>query len=304
MIEIENIAKSYGRVTALRGLSMRIGEGEFFGLLGPNGAGKSTLMHILSGLLRPDAGTVRFGGAEESEAGGRARLLGLAPQQIALYLDLSAWANMEIFGGLQGLSRRQIRERGGELLELVNLHDRREEKVKAFSGGMQRRLNLAVSLLHRPRCLLCDEPTTGVDPQSRNAIFEFLEERNREGLTIVYTTHYMEEVERLCRRVGIIDGGRVLAVGTRDELLADSPLPGVIRFHEAPAREPLLGALEGMGTVEAVNGCAHFHPGAGFSFGVLAAALDSSGYPASQMEVRRPSLEDLFLELTGKDLRE
>jgi ABC-2 type transport system ATP-binding protein len=254
MIEIENVAKSYGRVTALRGLSLRIGEGEFFGLLGPNGAGKSTLMHILSGLLRPDSGTVRFGGTEARDTTGRACLLGLAPQQIALYLDLSAWANVEIFGGLHGLKRRELRERGGELLELVGLYGRRHEKVKAFSGGMQRRLNLAVSLLHRPRYLLCDEPTTGVDLQSRNAIFEFLEARNREGLTIVYTTHYMEEVERLCRRVGIIDGGRVLAVGTRYELMAD--------------------------------------------------VMAKRGNPVPRVEVRGPSLEDLFLELTGKDLRE
>jgi ABC-2 type transport system ATP-binding protein len=301
---VRSLEKSYKGRPALRGVNLDIREGEIFGLLGPNGAGKSTLMHILSGLIGKDGGEVRFGGEDIRAAGRRGDFLGLVPQQIALYLELTAWANIDIFGRLHGLRGAELRERGEELLRLVNLLDRRHERVKTFSGGMQRRLNLAVSLLHRPRCLLCDEPTVGVDPQSRNAIFEFLEAQNRAGLTIIYTTHYMEEVERLCHRIGIIDGGRLLAEGTREALLTEAAIPGTVRLHPCPQRDALAEALRPHGQLRADNGYVLFEPTESFALADLAQAMERTGFPQSHLEIRRPSLEHLFLHLTGKELRE
>lgn len=293
LLRVEGVTKSFASVRALRGASLEVRRGEIFGLLGPNGAGKSTLMHILTGLLKPDGGTLDV----------RAPV-GLAPQQIALYLDLTAWANIGIFGGLHGLDRATLARRGEELLRLANLWERRHDRVKTFSGGMQRRLNLVVSLLHDPPCLLCDEPTTGVDPQSRNALFDLIEERNRAGLTVIYTTHYMEEAERLCHRIGIIDHGKLLAAGTRDELVAKAHAAPVYRFFECPRRGALRGALDGRGKWSEQNGYVAFTPAAGISVAEVGAALRASGFPDTHFEVRRPSLEQVFLELTGKELRE
>lgn len=261
-------------------------------------------MHILSGLVGKDAGEVLLAGEDVRQSARRGDILGLVPQQIALYRELSAWANIDLFGRIHGLSGAELRRRGEELLRLVNLFDRRHERVKTFSGGMQRRLNLAISLLHRPRCLLCDEPTVGVDPQSRNAIFEFLEAQNRAGLTLIYTTHYMEEVERLCHRIGIIDGGRVLAEGTRDALLAEAGIPGTVRLQPCPERDALAKILRAHGHLHIDNGTLLFEPGENFTLADLARAMEEASFPHRHLEIRRPSLEHLFLHLTGKELRE
>jgi ABC-2 type transport system ATP-binding protein len=222
-------------LTALDGVTLDIAPGEFFGLLGPNGAGKSTFMSLISGLRPLDAGTLTVDGDGVSAGSARARqALGLVPQHIALYSDLSAERNLRIFGELYGLRGQRLSERVDVLLEAVQLADRRKDLVKEFSGGMQRRLNLAAALLHEPRLLLCDEPTVGVDPQSRNAIFDFLKELNRGGLTVIYSTHYMEEATRLCSRIGIIDHGKILASGTIDELLAKLPFEEEIRYPSTP----------------------------------------------------------------------
>lgn len=303
MIEIRNLHKSYGSVRALNGIDLTVGKGEFFGLLGPNGAGKSTLMHILTGLLSADRGEVVIG--ETAQPAARGSLLGLVPQEIALYVDLSARANLEIFGGLYGLKPAEVRSRGKDLLRLVNLADRASEKVKTFSGGMKRRLNLAVSLLHQPQCLLCDEPTAGVDPQSRHAIFELLEALNKDGLTIIYTTHYMEEVERLCSRIGIIDDGVVCAIGTRTELLGGAQQGlGEVRLHDCPELSLLVPAIADHGELVSSNGYTQFLPVEAFSLSRLADLVQAIGFPRSCLEIRRPSLEQRFLELTGKALRE
>ncbi|MES1168192.1 MAG: ABC transporter ATP-binding protein, partial [Oleiharenicola lentus] len=236
MLTLDNVTKRYGTLTALDGVSLQIEAGEFFGLLGPNGAGKSTLMSLVAGLRAPDAGVITLNGRPLSADRPEARAsLGLVPQHIALYPRLSAERNLRIFGQLYGLSGTVLRDRVNEGLEAMQLADRRRDVVQTFSGGMQRRLNIVASLLHRPKLLLCDEPTVGVDPQSRNAIFEFLEKLNREGLTVIYSTHYMEEATRLCSRIGIIDHGKIPALGTLDQLLLKLPFEEEIRFPRTDA---------------------------------------------------------------------
>jgi len=206
MIRISDVTKKFPTVTALQNVSLTVADGEFFGLLGPNGAGKSTLMNLLIGYLDPDAGEIFVGDEKVTRDNLEARKnIGLVPQSLALYDDISAQENLEIFGSFYHIEKRTLRDRIEERLRAVELYDRRKDKVSTFSGGMKRRLNLIASLLHDPSLLLCDEPTVGVDPQSRNAIFDYLEMLNREGKTIVYTTHYMEEAERLCTRIAIID---------------------------------------------------------------------------------------------------
>ena len=231
MLQLRSVTKRYGPITALAGVSLDLARGEFFGLLGPNGAGKSTTMSLISGLRAPDSGTLTLDGVPITSADPTTRLsLGLVPQHVALYPELSADQNLRIFGELYGLRGADLRARIDAALEAVQLADRRRDPVKTFSGGMARRLNLVAALLHRPKLLLCDEPTVGVDPQSRNAIFEYLERLNRDGLTVIYSTHYMEEATRLCSRIGIIDHGKLHALGTLDELLTKLPFEEEIRF--------------------------------------------------------------------------
>ena len=212
MLLIEQLSKRYGDRLAVNGISFAIAAGETVGLLGPNGAGKTTAIAMISGVVRPDGGHVILGGVRVTQdANELKRRVGLVPQDLALYDELSAWANLQLFGGLYGLRGEQLQKRAVDALALVGLADRSNERVKTFSGGMKRRLNIAGALLHDPDLILLDEPTVGVDPQSRNAIFDNLEALKRRGKTLLYTTHYMEEAERLCDRVLILDHGQILA---------------------------------------------------------------------------------------------
>jgi ABC-2 type transport system ATP-binding protein len=212
MLRVEQLCKHYGDRLALDAVSFAIASGETVGLLGPNGAGKTTAIALISGIARPDRGQVSLNGVRVTQdANALKRRVGLVPQDLALYEELSAWANLELFGGLYGLGTARLLERANDALALVGLSARRNDLVKTFSGGMKRRLNIAGALLHDPELILLDEPTVGVDPQSRNAIFENLEALKRRGKTLLYTTHYMEEAERLCDRVLILDHGRILA---------------------------------------------------------------------------------------------
>jgi ABC-2 type transport system ATP-binding protein len=305
MLTLENITKRYGTLTALDGVSLQIKRGECFGLLGPNGAGKSTLMSLVAGLRAPDAGHLALDGQPLDAAHPAVRAqLGLVPQHIALYPRLSAEQNLRIFGQLFGLGGAVLRERISESLEAMQLADRRHDLVQTFSGGMQRRLNIVASLLHRPQLLLCDEPTVGVDPQSRNAIFEFLEKLNREGLTIIYSTHYMEEATRLCSRIGIIDHGRIHALGTLDELLLKLPFEEEIRFPVEASTAPLAQQLAESGVVTESGDFYQFRPRAGYRLSVFYALTESLGLPARLFTSQRPTLEALFLHLTGRQLRE
>jgi ABC-2 type transport system ATP-binding protein len=299
-VDVAGLRKSFGDVRALDGVSLCIHEGEFFGLLGPNGAGKTTLLRILSGVLKTDGGEVSILG---HPAGGKdaAQFLGVVPQEIALYDMLSARRNLELFGSLNGLRGKDLAERIRRVLGIVGLEEQQERRVKTFSGGMKRRLNLAVGLLHDPPVLLLDEPTVGVDPQSRVRIFSLLKELHATGKTIIYTTHYMEEAERLCQRVGIIDHGRVLAEGTLSDLFSRVKLPRSVRLYlTGGSGLPL--AVEG---AEAVADADHvdYVPRSAEKLGAIVAQIEQSGMAYDRMEIIGPNLETLFLQLTGKELR-
>jgi ABC-2 type transport system ATP-binding protein len=215
MLQVDRLSKRYGARVAVNAISFSIAQGETVGLLGPNGAGKTTAIAMISGISRPDSGEVSLGGVSLAQnANALKRRVGLVPQDLALYEELSAWANLQLFGGLYGLGAAELQPRAKAALALVGLADRSTDRVKTFSGGMKRRLNIAGALLHEPDLILLDEPTVGVDPQSRNAIFDNLEELKRRGKTLLYTTHYMEEAERLCDRVLILDHGQILADDT------------------------------------------------------------------------------------------
>jgi ABC-2 type transport system ATP-binding protein len=220
-IEVQNLVKTFGKHEAVKGVSFTIGKGEIFGLLGPNGAGKSTIINMMCGYLTPTTGDTLVAGISISKEPRKVkRMLGVVPQEIALYRDLNAVENLEFFGEIYGLTRKERRERTEEVLRFVGLYDRRKEPIQTFSGGMQRRINMAVAMIHRPAFLLMDEPTVGVDPQSRENIFETIEKLRDQGTTILYTTHYMEEAERLCKHIAIMDEGRIIAMGTLEQLLA------------------------------------------------------------------------------------
>jgi ABC-2 type transport system ATP-binding protein len=280
VIQIADIRKTFGDTVAVDGLSLEIEAGEVFGLLGPNGAGKSTTIGMIVGLLRPDSGSVRVDGADPAVPATRSRL-GVAPQALAIYDELSARENIEFFGSLYGLDRKARSSSAAELLELVGLTDRAGERVKGYSGGMKRRINLACALVHEPEVVLLDEPTAGVDPQSRNAIFEIVRELSGRGKTIVYTTHYMEEAQKLCDRVGVIDKGSLLALGSVDDLIASHGGESVVRVERESGEERTQ-------TDDPIA--------------VIRAALD--GDTALGVHVERPDLETVFLNLTGKSLRD
>ena len=219
-VQVHNLTKTFDKIEAVKSVSFVINKGEIFGLLGPNGAGKSTVINMMCGYLKPTSGDTLISGLSITREPMKVkRLIGVVPQEIALYKDLSSIENLHFFGEIYGLSRRERTERANDVLHFVGLYDRRKEPVKNFSGGMQRRLNMAVAMLHRPDFLLMDEPTVGVDPQSRENIFDTIEQLRDQGITILYTTHYMEEAERLCNHIAIMDEGNIITSGTLEELL-------------------------------------------------------------------------------------
>lgn len=220
-VRVVNLIKNFGKNEAVKGVSFTIGKGEIFGLLGPNGAGKSTTINMMCGYLEPTSGDALIDGISITKQPMKVkRLIGVVPQEIALYKDLKALENLEFFGELYGVPAKERKGRAEELLQFVGLYEHRNEPIKNFSGGMQRRINMVIALMHRPNFLLMDEPTVGVDPQSRENIFDTIEQLRDQGTTILYTTHYMEEAERLCSHIAIMDEGRIIALGTLEELLA------------------------------------------------------------------------------------
>ncbi len=281
MLTLENVRKCYGPLVAVDGLSLTIRQGEIFGLLGPNGAGKSTTVHLAVGLLRPDAGSIRIEGLGSPAVSTVRARVGVAPQVLSLYEPLSAEENLAFLGHVYGLHGEPLAERIDWALEFVGLADRRRGRVLTFSGGMKRRLNLAAAVIHDPELILLDEPTAGVDPQSRNAIFENILELKKLGRTIVYTTHYMEEAERLCDRVGIMDSGKMLALDTVPALLAGYG-----------ARTALI--IENNGNEERIE--------TDDPLAELNRRYQSGNLGRFRME--RANLEQVFLKLTGKTLRD
>ncbi|NMC69823.1 MAG: ABC transporter ATP-binding protein [Myxococcales bacterium] len=309
ILTVEGLVKSYGGRRAVDGLSLTVGPKEIFGLLGPNGAGKSTTLAMLSTLLVPDAGRIELDGVDLVREPGRVRpWLGYVPQELALYPALSARDNLSFFGRIYGLGGRKLAERVDAVLDVVGLRDRARELVRTFSGGMMRRLNLAAGLVHSPKVLFLDEPTVGVDPQSRNFIFEHVLRLRNEGLTILYTSHYMEEVQRLCDRVAIIDEGRMLALDTPQALvgrLGEGLLVLGLPDGGLEGLSPCASRLDAVGKVTVRDGRLYLE--ANNVNRALVELLDLCNVRQiglTSLQVLPPSLESVFLRLTGKRLRD
>jgi len=307
ILRAEGLRKSYGERAAVVDVSLHVRAGEVLGLLGPNGAGKSTTIAMVCGITQPDAGRVLLAGtplAQDEKAG--KRRIGLVPQDLALFEDLPARHNVETFGALYGLPRPLLKQRAAEVLAAVGLADRAGDKPATFSGGMKRRLNIACALVHDPELLLLDEPTAGVDPQSRNAIFDTLLALKAAGKALIYTTHYMEEVERLADRVVIIDHGRVVAEGTLPELYRR--LPAAQKLELEVDGEPDLARLRALPGVRSVEWAAGRLSLGVDELGASAAgvlqALREMGLPLRHVASGRANLEDVFLALTGRQLRD
>jgi ABC-2 type transport system ATP-binding protein len=309
VLDVQGLRKQFDGLLAVDDVGFQIHEGETYGLLGPNGAGKTTTISMVCGLLSRDAGSVTLAGQPvDTNAVAVRSLIGYVPQALAIYPDLTARENLQFFGRLGGLTGRALASRIGEVLELTGLADRADERTEHYSGGMQRRLNIGIGLLHQPRLLLLDEPTVGVDPQSRNAILESIAALGRSGMAILYTTHYMEEAERLCHRVGIIDEGHIKAEGTRRELISLIGARDRIRLPATGDLAAARAAAAGLpGVIEAAAGdgvielivvdARHLLPS------LLAAVTDAGGI-VKGVEVVEPDLEAVFLHLTGKALRD
>jgi ABC-2 type transport system ATP-binding protein len=309
VLSCRELRKRFGEVEAVRGVSFVIDEGETYGLLGPNGAGKTTTISMVCGLLEPDAGTVVVAGRPLTTHSVDAKsAIGYVPQELAIYPDLNARENLLFFARLYGMSTSAANARVAEVLEVIGLSERAKEETKKFSGGMQRRLNIGIGLLHRPRLLILDEPTVGVDPQSRNAILESVEALSREGMAVLYTTHYMEEAERLCDRIGIVDRGELKAEGTRAELV------GLVGAHDQVTLDGVgdLGAAaracEELAAVRAASvhqrGIQLIVDGARAVLPELLRITAAAGMAISSVEVNEPDLEAVFLHLTGRALRD
>lgn len=301
--------KRFGDIRAVNDVSLEIQAGETYGLLGPNGAGKTTTISILAGLLEPDEGTVTV-----SDIVIRARStagkdhIGLVPQELAIYPDLTAQENLEFFAKLYGMPANDSKRRIAEVLDVIGLTDRRRDHVDKYSGGMKRRLNIGIGLLHSPRLLILDEPTVGVDPQSRNAILQSVEALSSEGMAVVYTTHYMEEAERLCDRIGIIDDGRVIAQGTTAELVAGIGQHERVKVAVTGDAHPALASIRELNgvheasledrslTIIADDGSARLSE--------VIEVLTAKNLAVTSVDITRPDLEAVFLHLTGKALRE
>jgi len=314
LLQVDKLFKQYGNVVAVEGISFKAGKGSVFGLLGPNGAGKSTTINCISGLLRASSGTVTVGDFDIArESRSAKQLLGIVPQELALYEDLPAIDNLRFWGKAYGLRGDDLEARVNEVLATVGLADRARELPKTFSGGMKRRLNFACGVVHKPPVILLDEPTAGVDPQSRNKIFELVRAARDGGACILYTTHYMEEAETLCDSLAIIDHGKMIATGTVDQLRAQLGARDVLhlsgRFPSEAVRTGIAklvaGGLHDLEilaqqelelTLTLSGGSQHLPD--------IFAALAAAGGHVKETNLRSPNLETLFLLLTGKELRE
>lgn len=309
ILEVQGLTKRFGERTAVDDVSFTIKPGESYGLLGPNGAGKTTTISMICGLLKKDGGSVTVAGQPlDQKSTSAKRAVGYVPQDIALYGDLSARENLNFWGKLYGLSGRSLKARVDAVIETIGLTDRANDRVSKYSGGMKRRLNIGAGLLHEPKLLVLDEPTVGVDPQSRNAILENVESLKAQGLSVLYTTHYMEEAERLCDRVGIIDEGKLIAEGTRRELITS--VGEQDRIHLSAG-----GDLDAFATeIRKLDGVKEVTPQengieilSGDGRGMLPRLIEAAsqvGCDVTSVEVFEPDLEAVFLHLTGKALRD
>ncbi len=309
LLEVKGLKKSYGSREAVKDVSFTVKKGEVFGLLGPNGAGKSTTLSMVCGLLKPNGGKALVGGWDIGRDGARAKsLIGIVPQEPALYPTLSAKANLRFWGTINGIPSRDLDRAVNDALKMVGLEERGEGKISKFSGGMKRRLNIAAGLIHNPRLIIMDEPTVGIDPQSRNHILETVKKLKEQGVAVIYTSHYVEEVEYLCDRVAIMDKGEIIAEGTLPELLKQGS-----EFQEL--------SIDLKSWTDDIQECIETLPGVHKAFSlneklniitanaekVLPLAFETivgHGAVVSEIKIHKPNLESLFLKLTGKALRD
>tara|TARA_R110001583_G_scaffold69300_2_gene196563 strand:+ start:1235 stop:2158 length:924 start_codon:yes stop_codon:yes gene_type:complete len=307
MINIQNLSKSYGQTKALNNLNFTINKGEIFGLLGPNGAGKSTTIKIVSGLVSNYDGTILIDGITlDKNSLECKKMIGVVPQEIALYEDFSAYENLLFWGRLNGVNEKGLKQKIDSLLDLIGLENRKNDLIKTYSGGMKRRINIAAALLHDPKILFMDEPTTGVDPQSRNQIFDIIETLNNNGMTIIYTTHYMEEVERLCKTIAIIDKGKIIVQGTKDELREICKLTEFVSLEIKPVSKEIINKLQ------QITGLKIAQKDATISFECnpvkdLERILKNCNLleiSIVNIDIKKSNLESIFLQFTGKKLRD
>jgi ABC-2 type transport system ATP-binding protein len=309
VLRCSGLRKAFGDIQAVVDVSFEIAPGETYGLLGPNGAGKTTSISMIAGLLAPDAGEISVLGTRMTPRALPAKAaVGLVPQDLAIYPDLSARENLHFFGRLQGMSSRDVQTRTNEVLDVIGLDDRADDRAGEFSGGMKRRLNIGIGLLHHPKLLILDEPTVGVDPQSRNAILESVEALATEGLAVLYTTHYMEEAERLCRRIAIVDQGHVVAEGTRRDLIEVIAEEDVVRLKVTGDVQRAAAACAALPAVTSADAeddeVVCLLEGAASNLPALLGAVGSANATVVGVAVREPDLEDVFLHLTGRALRD
>ncbi len=309
MLKIENLKKSYGEVKAVKGINIEISKGEIVGLLGPNGAGKSTTISMISTLIKPDEGKITFKGADVlKNPKSIQKVLGIVPQEIALYPTLSGYENLKFWGSTYGLKGKELKKRIEEVSEIIGIKDRLKDNVEKYSGGMKRRINIGAALLHNPELLIMDEPTVGIDPQSRNHILETIKELNKTGMTIIYTSHYMEEVEFLCDRVYIVDEGIVVADGSQEELveLVHNEKKISIDYETTPnGIKEKIEALESILKVEVKEKklVLTTKPDSTLMKKLIEISNENSVDIVS-IDVEKPNLESVFLKLTGKALRD
>lgn len=311
ILEVNQLVKKYGDLTAVKGITFEVMEGEIFSLLGPNGAGKTTTISILSTLFPPTSGDASVcGHSVIREAMAVKKSIGVVPQELALYNDLTALENLKFWGKMYGLSGKGLSMRVDEVLEQIDLKDRAKERIKTYSGGMKRRVNIGVGLLHKPKLLFMDEPTVGIDPQSRRAILDSVKDLNASGMTILYTTHYMEEAQELSDRVGIIDHGELIAMGTQEELTAQVGEMDTLILHLGENEDPinLANGLSEMEGVIQANPTDHevaiVTPCAEELLAPVVSRANELGIHIYSVDMREPNLEAVFLHLTGRALRD
>lgn len=307
MFQVEGLVKSYGSLRAVDGVSFTVAKGEVYGLLGPNGAGKTTTMSMISGLLAPDEGRVLFDGVDLAQEPLKVKAkLGVVPQEAALYETLSARENLRFWGGLYGLTGAPLQAAVDRVLDLVGLKDRAKDPVKQYSGGMKRRVNLALGLVHSPRAVLMDEPTVGIDPQARLNILDAVKAVAASGTTVIYTTHYLEEVEQLCDRIAIMDHGKILAEGGLDELKSRVGGRDIVTVRGTFDGSEIKSRVEQIPDVQVTTADAGrlvLSVGGRGSVDLLSRVL-AEGLPIEGISIQPPSLNTLFLNLTGRELRD
>ena len=308
MLKINNLAKSYGQLQAVDHISFEVKEGEIFGLLGPNGAGKTTTINMICALAKPDSGSIELDGQDIHQAGDAVRNdLGVVPQEVALYEDLNAIENLKFWGSLYKLKKKNLQPRIEQLLSVAGLSERAKDRVKTYSGGMKRRLNMAVGMIHKPKLLLLDEPTVGIDPQARHNMLDTVKDIAREGTTILYTTHYMDEAEMLCDRLAIMDHGRILAMGSQDEvkqIVGENRLLRVMGKFDKKVAEDLPNKLKDLSMISISDEEVVYSMPVKQGTGVFLETLIKSGFEIDNLSINEPSLDSVFIKLTGRELRD